>query len=64
MLLGALVSEEHHAVSSVMLCNWLLGKPLNRADTAAAIRWLLDVHSVVNKGDDSQWRNAVSGAML
>ena len=34
---------------------WLLGKPLDRADTAAAIRWLLDVHLVVNKGDDLQW---------
>ena len=34
---------------------WLLGKQLDRADTAAAIRWLLDVHLVVNKGDDLQW---------
>ena len=34
---------------------WVLGKPLNRADTAAAIRWLFEGRSVVNKGDDGQW---------
>ena len=34
---------------------WVIGKPLKRADTAAAIRWLFEGHSVVNKGDDGQW---------
>ena len=36
---------------------WLLGKLLDRADTAAAIRWVLDVLVSVEP-------DAVSGAML